>query len=162
MPSLTPYELFPIFFWQMTGPIKIHNRGELWIFEVFRTDLASMEYVSGTGDVSKGLCLSKLKKPCCYWNQEIINNLRAESIWQNFIKNTSKFEKNGTVSRKLWMIVSNGQMLTGYNFHSGRLITYFCKEKCWRFYDLHFFTCSSCLYHSSMFLINVLKHYLTF
>ena len=36
--------------------------------------------VSGTGDVSQGLCLSKLKKNCIYGNQGLINNLRAESI----------------------------------------------------------------------------------
>ena len=29
----------------------------------------------------------------------------------------------------LWMIVSNGQMLTGHDLDSGSLITYFCKKK---------------------------------
>ena len=72
----------------------------------------------------------RLRKTCIYGNQGLINNLRAESIWQNFIKNTSKFMKNGTVSRKLWMIVSNGQMLTGHDLGSGSFITYFCKKKC--------------------------------
>ena len=34
---------YALFFWQMIGPIKIHNRGELSIFKVFRTNSASME-----------------------------------------------------------------------------------------------------------------------
>ena len=58
---------------------------------VFRADTKK---VSGTDDISQGLYLSKLKKNCIYGNQGLTNNQRAES---NFIKNTSKFKKNGTV-----------------------------------------------------------------
>ena len=77
----------------------------------------------------KDCIYQRLRRTCIYGNQGLINNLRAESSWQNFIKNTSKFKKNGTVSRKLWMIVSNGQMLTGHDLDSGSFITYFCKKK---------------------------------
>ena len=36
----------------------------------------------------------RLSKTWIYGNQGLINNLKAESIWQDFIKNTSKFLKN--------------------------------------------------------------------
>ena len=91
----------------------------------------------------------RLRKTCICRNQGLINNLRAETIWQSFIKNTSKFKKNATVSRKLWMIVSNSQMLTGHDLDSGSYITYFCKKKVltvlWFTCDVWMLICVNCV-----------------
>ena len=102
--------------------IAITSRGT-----IFRADRKK----ASVGQVMflKDCVYRRLRKTCIYGNQGLINNLRTESIWQNFIKNNSKFKKNSTVSRKLWMIVSNGQMLTGHDLGSGSFITYFCKKK---------------------------------
>ena len=94
---------------------------------VFKAD--TIKPLVGRAMFLKDCVYRRLRRTCIYGNQGLINNLRAESIWQNFIKNTSKFKKNGTVSRKLWMIAPNGQMLTGHDLHSGSFITYFCKKK---------------------------------
>ena len=103
--------------------IAITSRGT-----VFRANTKKMSV--GRAMFLKDCVYRRFKKICIYGNQGLINNLREESIWQNVIKNTLKFKKNGTVSRKLWMIVSNGQMLTGHDLNSGSFITYFCKKKC--------------------------------
>ena len=68
---------------------------------VFRADTKK---VIGTDDISQGLYLSKLKKNYIYGNQGTINNQRAES---NFIKNTSKFKKNGTVVNEKLTSIKN-------------------------------------------------------
>ena len=56
------------------GQKKSRLPPEEWFLEPIQKN------ISGTGDVSQGLCLSKLKKPCIFGNQGLINDLRAESI----------------------------------------------------------------------------------
>ena len=116
--------------WFGQKKITITSRGT-----VFRADTKKTSV--GWAMFFKDCVYRRLRKTYIYGNQGLINNLRAESTWQNFIKNTSKFKKNGTISRKLWMIVSNGQILTGHDLDSGSFITYFCKKKRSGFYDIH-------------------------
>ena len=107
--------------------IVITSRGT-----VFRpvTKKTLFQYIVGWAIFLKDCIYRGLRRTCIYGNQGVINNLRAESSWQDFIKNTLKFKKNGTASRKLWMIAPNTQMLTGHDLDSGSFITYFCKKKC--------------------------------
>ena len=74
----------------------------------------------------------RLRRTCIYGSQGLIKNLRADSNWENFIKNTLKLEfvrKKGTPLRKLCMIASDSQIVTGPDVNSGSFIIYFCKKK---------------------------------
>ena len=73
-----------------------------------------------------------LRRTCIYITQRLIKDLRAESIWENFIKSTLKLEflwKKGTLTSTLCMIASGSQMVTGPELSSGNSINYFCKKK---------------------------------
>ena len=87
------------------------------------------------------VCL-RLRRTCIYGSRELNNNLREESNGKKFIKNTSKLQflrKKLMFLRKLWIIGSDSQMLTGPDLDSESFITYFCKKKMQR---VIWFTCN--------------------
>ena len=89
-------------------------------------------FIVGSTMFLKDCIYQRLRRTCINISQRLIKNLKAESIWENFIKSTLKLQflrKKGTLSRKLCMIASVSQMVRGPDLDSGSFITYFCKKK---------------------------------
>ena len=100
------------------------------------------ELLVGRAKFLKDCVCLHLRRTCIYGSRKLNNSLREDSNGKNFIKNTSKLQflrKKLTFLRKLWIIESDNQMLTGPDLDSESFILYFCKKKMQR--DV-WFTCN--------------------